>query len=99
MTTRMTSTTVTFQRPFMLTGFNEAQAPGTYTVETQEEQLDSVSVPVWKRTVTIIHLRQGVTTEYQHIDPEELQDALSRDAAPEDSTQPPPARQVRRKKF
>src|ERR1700749_2878820 len=80
MTTRMTSKTVTFQRPFMLDGFGEAQAAGTYSVETEEEQLDSASVStdVWKRTCTIIHLVKGTATEYQQIDPDELQDALKR---------------------
>ena len=108
MTTRMTSKTVTFQRPFMLDGFSEAQAAGTYTVETEEEQLDSASVStdVWKRTCTIIHLVKGTATEYQQIDPEELQDALKRDEAPAASALDPkseaydrPTRAVRRKRF
>jgi hypothetical protein len=71
MTTRMTSKMVTFQRPFMLDGFSEAHAPGTYTVETEEEQLDtaSVSTAAWKRTCTIIYLVKGISTEYWQIDP------------------------------
>ena len=89
MTTRMTSKTVTFQRPFILAGFNQVQAPGSYTVETEEEQIDSVSFPAWKRTMTIIHLKNGVTTEYQPIDPGELQEALLRDEAQDDPAVPP----------
>lgn len=84
MTIRMTSKMVTFQRPFLLTGFDNVQAPGDYTVETEEEQVDAISFPVWKRNNTIIHLKNGVTTEYQPIDPDELQEALLRDGAQED---------------
>ena len=89
MTTRMTSKTVTFQRPFLLAGFGKLQPPGSYIVETEEEQLDSISFPAWKRTVTIIHLKDGVTTEYQPVDPDELQEALLRDEAQEDPAATP----------
>ena len=65
----MTSKTVTFQRPFILTGFDGVQPAGKYTVETEEEQLDTVLAPAWKKTITIIHLKKGITTEYQAIDP------------------------------
>jgi hypothetical protein len=88
MTTRMTSQTVTFQRPFILAGFGQVQPPGSYTVETEEEQLDSISFPAWKRTMTIMHLKNGVTTEYHPIDPNELREALLRDEAQEDPTTP-----------
>ena len=103
----MTSKTVTFQRPFILAGFSQVQPPGTYTVETEEEQIDSVSFPAWKRTMTIMHLKDGVTTEYHPIDPGELREALLRDEAQEDPGVAPSstkgrhdrARAVRRKKF
>ena len=89
MTTRMTSKTVTFQRPFILAGFSQVQPPGSYTVETEEEQLDSISFPVWNRTMTILHLKDGVTTEYHPIDPDALQEALLRDEAQEDPAATP----------
>ena len=108
----MTSTTVTFQRPFMLNGFGQVQPAGSYTVETEEEQVDAVSFPAWKRTMTIMHLRNGVTTEYHPIDPGQLQEALRRDEAQDDPALPPgpdsaagrrnrarAAQFVRRKKF
>lgn len=112
MTTRMTSRTVTFQRPFILAGFSHLQPPGSYTVETEEEQIDSISFPAWKRTMTIMHLKKGVTTEYHPIDPDELQEAMLRDEAQEYPATPPgpdtvaarhakarESRFVRRKKF
>lgn len=112
MATRMTSRTVTFQRPFLLAGFSQVQPAGSYTVETEEEQIDSLSFSAWKRTMTIIHLKTGVTIEYQPIDPGELQEALLRDEAQEDPATPPgpdsaavrhnrarASRFVRRKKF
>jgi hypothetical protein len=39
MTVRTTSKTVTFMHPFILTGTDEVQPAGTYTVETDEELL------------------------------------------------------------
>lgn len=84
MTTRTTNRTVTFKRPFILNGFSEVQASGTYTVETEEEQLDAISFPAWKRTCTIIHLHNGTVTEYPQIDPDELREALLRDEAQDD---------------
>jgi len=85
----MTSKTVTFRRPFILAGFGRVQPPGAYTVETEEEQLDSNSFPAWKRTMTIMHLKDGVTTEYHPVDPGELQEALLRDGAQDDPSTPP----------
>lgn len=42
MTTRTIKTTVTFKRPFSLSGFDGEQPAGTYSVETDEE-LEGVS--------------------------------------------------------
>ena len=44
MTVRTTSKTVTFRYPFNLTGTDEVQPAGTYTVETDEELLQPASV-------------------------------------------------------
>jgi hypothetical protein len=82
MTTRMTAMSVTFQRAFNLPGFDGPQAPGTYEVSTEEELQDSVTVTVWRRLSTTIALRNGLTTQYLPINPEDLHDALARDVAP-----------------
>jgi hypothetical protein len=81
MTTRTTTKQVTFRRPFLLAGFEAVQAAGTYTVDTDEEIIDELSYPVWRRIGTTLHLRRAGATEFVPIDSEELSRALLRDAA------------------
>jgi len=52
MTTRTTKSTVTFTRPFSLSGFDGEQPAGSYSVETDEEMLDGVSFPAYRRLAT-----------------------------------------------
>ncbi|WP_064742146.1 hypothetical protein [Inquilinus limosus] len=86
MTTRTSSRTVTFVRPFTLSGIDEPQPPGTYTVETDEEQLDGSSPPVYRRVATMIRLPgrpgSGELVQVVTVDPEELSAALLQDGAP-----------------
>jgi hypothetical protein len=56
MTVRTSHKTVTFMRPFSLTGIDEVQAAGSYTVETSEELLQAVSFPAYRRIETLIFL-------------------------------------------
>jgi len=95
--TRMTTTEVTFRRAFIIDGFDEPQAAGTYTVDTEEEQIPALSFPAWKRLATVMHVQRAGATEYIRIDPKELKQALERDAT--DAAEPLPARLVSRKKF
>jgi hypothetical protein len=46
MTMRTTSRTVTFIHPFNLSGMDKEQPAGTYTVETDEELLQTLSFPL-----------------------------------------------------
>ncbi len=80
MPTRRRSRAVTFRRPFVLDGFERVEPAGIYTVETEEETLDDVSFPVWKRNATVMHIVHGAVTEYVRIDPEDLRKAELRDA-------------------
>jgi hypothetical protein len=84
MTTRTTSRTVTFSRPFTLSGIGAVQPAGTYTVETDEELVQEISFPVYRRTATLMLLpsQPGSVTLAQiaTIDPLELEVALERDA-------------------
>ena len=85
MAVRMTSTEVTFSHPFVLHGFDKIEPAGTYLVETEEESVDDVSFPVWKRAATIMHITRGSATEYVRIDPEDLRKALVRDSGQDES--------------
>jgi hypothetical protein len=86
MMTRTSSATVVFQRPFVLAGFETMQPAGSYIVDTEEEQVDSLVVSAWRRIVTTMRLPQpGGAIEYVSVDPEALQEALIRDGAQEHS--------------
>lgn len=85
MTTRVTSRTVIFDRPFLLDGADGIQPPGIYTIETEEELLDTVAVVAYRRISTVIHCRAaGGITRFVNVDPEMLEAALSRDASVSD---------------
>lgn len=81
MTTRTTGTVVTFRHPFMLERFGDVLPPGSYDVDMEEEQQDTVSVAVWKRVSTTIRLNREGAIEYLPVDPDALRTALARDAA------------------
>lgn len=84
MSVRTSSKSVTFTRPFFLSGIGEVQPAGTYMVETDEELLAGVSFPAYRRVATLIFLpsRPGraVREQIADIDPLELQAAQERDA-------------------
>jgi hypothetical protein len=76
---------VTFARPFFLTALGADQSAGDYTIETDEELLLDMSFPAYRRVATRIFLHApgddritGIAT----IDPEELEEALLKDALP-----------------
>jgi hypothetical protein len=84
MTMRTSRKSVTFRRPFSLSGLDEMQPAGTYTVETNEELLESLSFPAWRRTATVILLRPqggaaGIGQDVE-IDPSELEAVEGSDA-------------------
>jgi len=89
MTMRTTSRTVTFIHPFNLSGIDKEQPAGTYTVETDEELLQALSLPAYKRISTLIRLparpRSTMVTQIVEINPLELAAALTRDAQPEET--------------
>jgi hypothetical protein len=95
MTVRTTSKTVTFVHPFNLSGMDEEQPAGTYTVETDEELLQTWSLSAYKRVSTLIRLparpRSTVLTQIVEVNPLELAAVLARDAQP-DETIPQPTR-------
>ena len=81
MDNRITTQLVTFRRPFTLSGLGGIQPPGTYTVRTEEEMLDTLSFVAWRRIGCTIVLHQDGAAEYAPIDPQALREALLRDGA------------------
>ena len=56
MTVRTRCMTVTFTRPFAVSGIDEMQPAGSYTIETDEELLEGLSFPAYRRIATSIFL-------------------------------------------
>jgi hypothetical protein len=85
MTIRTSQRTVTFERPFTLASFDKELPAGSYDVETDEELLEGISFPVYRRIVALIHLHAHAgspgQTQKLPIDPNELDAALARDRA------------------
>lgn len=86
MTARTSHKTVTFTRPFFLSGIGELQPAGVYRVETDEEQIPGLSFSAYRRVATLIFLPArpgtGLGEQVANIDPLELQAAQERDADP-----------------
>ncbi|HSV26129.1 MAG TPA: hypothetical protein VLJ17_24280 [Xanthobacteraceae bacterium] len=84
MTTRTHRKTVVFSRPFSLKGVDRILPPGDYPVVTDEELIEGLSFPVYRRVSTMIlvpvqsHFASSV--EMVVIDPLDLQAAQDRDA-------------------
>ena len=85
MTSRTTTKTITFSRPFSLPGLDETQPAGTYTVQTDEEPIEGLSFLAYRRIATVIFLplRHGGTGSFQAIPvtPEALDAAQVQDAS------------------
>ncbi len=84
MTKRTSGKTVTFAHPFLLTGVDRILAAGDYRVVTDEELIEQLSFPVYRRVSTMIFV-PGATghvssVEMVAIDPRDLEDAQDRDA-------------------
>ena len=83
MTTRVTSKVVIFAQPFVVNDADGEQPPGIYTVETEEEFIEAVSFPAYRRVSTVMHCHSNSgITRFVSIDPHALAAALARDARP-----------------
>jgi hypothetical protein len=82
MTTRTSSKTVTFARPFLLKGIDRMMTAGDYRVVTDEELIQELSFPVYRRVATMIFVpaASGHAFEMVTIDPRDLEDTQVRDA-------------------
>lgn len=84
MTIRTTRDRVSFAQPFVLRGAGTVHPPGTYTVETDEELMEGLSFPAYRRVATTIflplHPGGSGSGEVLPVDPGDLAAALDRDA-------------------
>jgi hypothetical protein len=91
MTVRTSNRTVSFAQPFLLKGVDRILPAGDYRVATDEELIEELSFPVYRRIATMIFVpadsHRASSVEMVSIDPRDLQDAQDRDAL----TQPDPA--------
>jgi len=89
MLTRTRDKTWMFRRPFTLKGVDRALPAGEYRVSTDEELIEGLSFPVYRRVATMMFVRglNGTSLEMLTVDPAELQAAHERDAA-EDAGKP-----------
>ena len=75
---------MSFARPFLLKGIDRVLAAGQYKVVTDEELIEELSFPVYRRVATMIFVpadsQNSSSVEMVAIDPRDLQDAQDRDA-------------------
>ena len=85
MTTRTHSKSVVFGQPFLLKGIDRVLPPGAYRVVTDEELIEGISFPVYRRVSTMMFVpspsRHAASVEMVTIDPADLQAAQEKDAA------------------
>ncbi len=84
MATRTREKTWTFRKPFRLKGVGRELPPGSYRVATDEEMIEGLSFPAYRRVATMIFApgQNQASLEMLSIDPADLQAAQDRDAAP-----------------
>ena len=86
MTYRTQETLVTFEHPFVLGGFDEVLPAGDYRIETDEELLEDLPFPAYRRIRVLVLLNAKSVNPGPRvltIDPKELDAALIRDQMPE----------------
>lgn len=88
MSPRTTSKTVTFALPFLLKGVDRVLPAGDYRVVTDEELMEGLSFPVYRRVSTMIFQAVEMLT----VDPLDLQVAQDRDVAAHQTAEADPLR-------
>lgn len=84
MTIRTHRTTSAFVRPFRLKGIDRVLPPGTYEVITDEELVEGLSFPVYRRVSTMMVVPGSTpsSVEMVTIDPLDLKAAQRADRTP-----------------
>ena len=91
MLTRTRDKTWTFGKPFLLKGIDHLLPAGDYRVTTDEELIEGLSFPVYRRVATMIFVpgrTQPVSVEMVSIDPADLKAAHQRDTAEQAANAP-----------
>ena len=85
MTTRTQRATSSFTQPFLLKGVDRVLPAGRYDIVTEEELIEGLSFPVYRRVSTVIFVpgQFGSSLEMVTIDPLDLTTAQDRDGAPQ----------------
>jgi len=82
---RSRSKTLMFNKPFLLRDIDRVLPAGDYRVVTDEELMEEISFPVYRRVSTVIFVpaptHGAFSIEIATIDPLDLQAALDRDTA------------------
>ncbi|MGA8901774.1 hypothetical protein [Bradyrhizobium sp.] len=84
MTTRSRRETVTFQHQFRIRGIDRLLPPGSYEVITDEEMIEGLSFPAFRRVATMIMVPaagQNSAMEMVSIGSVDLSDAQRLDAS------------------
>jgi hypothetical protein len=84
MTTRSRRETITFQHPFRIRGIDRLLPAGAYEVITDEEMIEGLSFPAFRRVATMIMVpaaTQNLTMEMVSIGSVDLADAQHADAS------------------
>jgi hypothetical protein len=83
MTTRTRSASLVFRHPFELQGVGRVLPAGSYEVETDEELIESLSFPAWRRVSTVIFVPGAAAAAHEvvHVEPADLEAAQDRDRA------------------
>ena len=83
MTTRTKRKTVHFVRPFLLKGIGRTLPAGDYDVLTEQDLIEGLSFPVYRRVLTTIIVPAAEPhpscIEMLTVDPRELEEMLDRD--------------------
>jgi hypothetical protein len=84
MVTRTRRNTVEFSRPFLVKGIDRVLPPGNYVIVTDEELVEGLSFPVYRRVSTTMMVpaqNRPSSVEMLTIDPRDLEAAQERDAS------------------
>lgn len=81
MAQRTTRSSVSFDAPFRLMGYDDPFPAGTYDVDTEEEIVEGNERTVYLRVATVLCVRTTGKMQLLTVDPSDLSAALASDQA------------------